>query len=73
MDMRIARALVLLSKVLVKSTGLLLVLSGLAATASAGACPPPATPEIDPGSILSALTLLGGGVMVLTDRYRAGV
>lgn len=72
MGMTFSRAYSIGSTVALKSTGLLLVLSGLAATASAGACPP-VTPEIDPGSVLSALTLLGGGVMVLTDRYRAGV
>jgi len=27
-------------------------------------------PEIDPGSIASALTLLGGGVLLLTTRRR---
>jgi len=25
-------------------------------------------PEIDPGSLLSAMTLLGGGLLILTDR-----
>lgn len=27
-------------------------------------------PEIDPGSMVSALTLLGGGLLMLTDRIR---
>lgn len=27
-------------------------------------------PEIDPNSLYGALTLLGGGVLVLTDRFR---
>ena len=48
---------------------LALVLTATAATAQAGACPPP-VPEIDPSSILSAMTLLSGGVMILTDRRR---
>lgn len=51
-----------------KATGFALVLTALSASAHAGATP---APEIDPGSILSALTLLGGGLMVLTDRCRA--
>ena len=50
--------------------GLALVLAAIAGTASAGAGPPP-VPEIDAGSILSAMTLLSGGVMILTDRRRA--
>jgi hypothetical protein len=31
---------------------------------------PHATPEIDPGALRGALTLLAGGVLVLTDRRR---
>ena len=55
-----------------KSVGLALVLAALNSTAFAGAGPrPTAVPEINPGSVLSALTLLTGGVMVLTDRRRA--
>jgi len=49
--------------------GLALVLSALAGAVRAGALPPP-TPEIDPGSMASALTLLIGGAMVLTGRSR---
>lgn len=30
----------------------------------------PVAPEIDPGSAISSLTLLAGGVMLLYDRYR---
>ncbi len=52
-----------------KGVGLVLVLSALAGAARAGALPPP-TPEIDPGSMASALTLLIGGAMVLTGRSR---
>jgi hypothetical protein len=59
-------------KLLWKATGLMLVLSALAGTAMAGVNPPTnVVPEIDPGSILSAVTLLGGGLMMLTDRRRA--
>ena len=55
-----------------KVSGLMLILASLCNTAMAGAGPPPTpTPEIDPGSILGALALLSGGVMVLTDRCRA--
>lgn len=49
-----------------KATGLMLVLAAMSGTAMAGA-----VPEIDPGSALSALTLLTGGVLVLKDRRRA--
>src|SRR4051794_14192714 len=47
--------------------GLALVLSAVGATAFARG-PSLAAPEIDPGSIGSALTLLTGGVMLLTGR-----
>lgn len=52
------------------AAGLALVLAAIAGTATAGASPP-SVPEIDAGSILSAVTLLSGGVMILTDRCRA--
>jgi hypothetical protein len=32
--------------------------------------PLPTTPEIDPGSMAGAMTLLVGGVLALTDRHR---
>jgi hypothetical protein len=32
--------------------------------------PPPAVPEIDPTSAISALTLLSSGVLLLTNRRR---
>jgi hypothetical protein len=32
--------------------------------------PPPAAPEIDPGSMLGGLTLLIGGALILADRPR---
>ncbi|MFO0808651.1 MAG: hypothetical protein U0746_08520 [Gemmataceae bacterium] len=48
--------------------GLGLVLVAFSGTAWAGV---PQTPEIDAGSMLSALTLLSGGALVLTNRVRA--
>jgi hypothetical protein len=30
-----------------------------------------AAPEIDPGSVMSALTLLTGGVLMMTDKFRS--
>lgn len=58
-----------------KAAGLALMLAALNSTAFAGAGPPPPhphdVPEIDPGSVLSAVTLLTGGLMVLTDRRRS--
>lgn len=48
--------------------GLALVLGAIAATAQAD--PPFDTPEIDPGSIGSAMTLLLGGAMLLKGRLR---
>lgn len=51
--------------------GLALMLAAICGTAEAGAGPPKAVPEIDPSSILSAITLLSGGVMILTDRRRS--
>jgi hypothetical protein len=50
--------------------GLALVLLGASGTAWAGGPPPPGTPEVDPGAMGSALALLAGGVLVLTDRLR---
>jgi hypothetical protein len=29
------------------------------------------TPEIDPSSVMSALTLLTGGVLMITDKFRS--
>lgn len=57
--------------------GLMLVLTVMAGAARGGSrppanyCPPPkptAVPEIDPGTVLSAMGLLGGGLFCLTDR-----
>ncbi len=52
--------------------GLALVLSALAGSAHAGAPPPPTVPEIDPGTLGSALTLLMGGAFLITGRSRKG-
>lgn len=54
-----------------KVAGLALVVAAMCGTAEAGASPPKAVPEIDPSSILSAVTLLSGGLMILTDRRRS--
>ena len=45
-----------------KSVGVMLVMTAFAGTAF---CLPPDVPEIDPGSLTSALTLLAGGVLML--------
>jgi len=60
-----------LPHVALKAAGLALVMAALCGTAEAGAGPPNPVPEIDPGSILSAFTLLSGGLMILTDRRRS--
>ena len=61
-----------------KASAGMLMLALLCNTAMAGPLgrppdnqPIPGVPEIDPGSILSAMALLGGGLMVATDRCRA--
>ena len=61
-----------------KASAGMLMLALLCNTAMAGALgrppanqPIPGVPEIDPSSILSALALLGGGLMIVTDRCRA--
>lgn len=54
-------------RVVRKSFGLALVVAACGGTAWGF---DPSAPEIDPGSALSALTLLGGGVLLLYDRYR---
>lgn len=53
-------------KTLLFSTGCLLVLA--AGASLAYATPPIATPEIDAGSLGSAVTLLAGGYVVLRSR-----
>lgn len=46
-----------------------LLLAALAAPAMA-VLPPPPTPEIDPGSLASAVALVVGGVMLVRGRIR---
>lgn len=59
----------------VRASALLLAFAALCGSASAGAgappvyCPP--VPEIDPGSVAGAMTLLVGGLMTLADKRRA--
>jgi hypothetical protein len=50
-----------------KVCGLLLVLAATAATARADLGP---APEIDPGSLAGALTVLTGGLLIFADRRR---
>jgi hypothetical protein len=50
--------------------GLALVLAAFSCSAFAGGPTPAPAPEIDPGSLGSALALLAGGVAMLTDRFR---
>ncbi len=53
--------------------GLALVLMAIAGSAQAGSNPPAlSTPEIDPGSIGSALTLLFGGAILLRRQFGKG-
>ena len=47
--------------------GFLLVFLACASPALAG---PPVVPEIDPGSAVSGLTLLAGGMLLLADKLR---
>jgi hypothetical protein len=44
------------------------VLAAFSASAWAGV---PAVPEIDPGSMVGALTVLAGGLLMLTNRRRS--
>ena len=52
---------------LIKSIGFVLVLCALSSPAWAVVVP---APELDPGSMASALGVLGGGLLILTDRVR---
>jgi hypothetical protein len=51
-----------------RTCGLALIVAGTASAALAGG--PPGSPEIDPGSAVSALAVLSGGILLLTDRLR---
>ncbi|MDX2037660.1 MAG: hypothetical protein SFX72_13495 [Isosphaeraceae bacterium] len=46
-----------------------LLIASAKSTLAAGG--PPPVPEIDPSSIIGAVTLLSGGLLVLGDRRRA--
>ena len=51
--------------------GFLLVFAAVAGTALAqGDFHPPDAPEIDPGSAMSAISLLAGGMLLLADKVR---
>lgn len=50
--------------------GLALVLGASSGVAQAIGPGVGSTPEIDPGSMKAALMLLGGGVLLVTDRFR---
>ena len=52
-----------------KALGFMLILTAMSGVARA--FNPIATPEIDPGTAGSALTLLAGGLLILKDRLRA--
>ncbi|MGC8639404.1 MAG: hypothetical protein ACP5XB_05945 [Isosphaeraceae bacterium] len=51
---------------LARTLGLILILAGMTSFARADE----QVPEIDPGSMASALTLLCGGVLILTGRRK---
>jgi hypothetical protein len=54
--------------VAVRCTGLGLVVLALGSAAQGGILSP--APEIDAGSLVSGLTLLAGGILVVTNRIR---
>ena len=57
----------------VKIAGLALVVgatAGLAHAQTASGSTAGGVPEIDAGSMISALTLLTGGVLMITDKFR---
>jgi hypothetical protein len=50
--------------------GLVLTVSAATAQAQSASSGAGAAPEIDAGSMISALTLLTGGVLMITDKFR---
>lgn len=52
-----------------QACGLALVLAACSGTAFASP-PPLGAPEIDPGSMGSAVALLTGGILLVADRFR---
>jgi hypothetical protein len=65
MIVRLVKGIASLSKM---TAGLLLVLTATSGVCLADGAPP--APEIDAGSLASAVTLLVGGAFMLTDRIR---
>jgi hypothetical protein len=58
---------------LVLASGLSFGIAGVAYAAPTTSVPKPpikAAPELDPGALSSGLTLLGGGLLMLTERRR---
>jgi hypothetical protein len=55
-----------IGKILVRGSALALIVAGMSQPAMAFAF----TPEIDAGSMTSALFVLSGGILMLTDRLR---
>jgi len=53
--------------VALQSAGLGLIMVALSQAAQAGA---PRTPEIDAGSLVSGLTMLAGGILIVTNRIQ---
>jgi hypothetical protein len=56
-------------KFMMRFAGTILLFLGVAGAALAGVHPP--APEIDPGSAVSALTLLSGALLVIRGRRKA--
>jgi hypothetical protein len=52
-----------------KTCGLALIVAATANYAIAGGGVPD-VPEIDPGTVVTGLSLLGGGLLLMVDRYR---
>jgi hypothetical protein len=52
-----------------RACALLLVVAALGSPALGGE-EEPTVPEMDPGTMAGALTLLAGGTLMLTDRFR---
>jgi hypothetical protein len=50
--------------------GFLLVFAAVAGRALAQGDIHPDTPEIDPGSVMSGISLLAGGMLLLADKFR---
>ena len=59
---------------MVKGLGFLLALAAMSSAAQAdnpcGPNVPTASPEVDPGMMSRALSLLGGGLLLITNRSR---